>query len=355
MNNNPTETNKPNNSEEVDLAQLFRLFGNAFGKLANFISDIFKAIFSVIIFALRAIIVNFKIIVVSMVLAGILGYVLERQKPVIYTSSMLIRPYFESKFQFVTNMGYYNALLENKKYTTIAELFEISEEEASAIKDFEIETGPETENDKLLQYSMFLDNLDSTRVKPISYEQFVENRTIYSGELFQITVHATKNDIFPKLENGITNSFTNSYSLKRMQKRDSLLTIQQNNIVSQLKQVDSLQQIYIKVLENDSKSQGSEFSIGGESFSLGNDRANTKEYELLEKEIQLRNELKELQEKKVDEDVFFDVISNFQKIGKRQQTLSKRYVVLFPVAAFVLLAIIYLVTKMVVYVKKYDA
>lgn len=355
MNENPPESSKSNNSEEVDLGQLFKLIGNAFNRLINFIASIFRAIFSVLIFTIKAVILNFKIIVISMVLAGILGYALERTRPAVYSSSMLIRPYFESKFQFVTNIGYYNALLNNGNYNTVAELFEISEEEASTIVAFEIETGPETENDKMIQYSTFLSALDSTRIQPTSYTDFIENRTIYSGDLFQITVNSFKNDIFPKLEDGITNSFTNSYSLKRMQKRDSLLTIQKNNIVSQLTQVDSLQKIYIKVLESDSKSKANEFSIGGETFSLGNDRSNTREYELLEKEILLRNELKELQEKKVDEDVFFDVISNFQKIGKVTYNWKHRYSLLFPIFAFIALCLIYATRRIVTYVNNYEA
>src|SRR5690606_16711539 len=53
---------EPNTSEEVDLGQLFHLIGNAFNRLIAFIASIFKAIFSVVIYTLRAFIVNFKII-----------------------------------------------------------------------------------------------------------------------------------------------------------------------------------------------------------------------------------------------------------------------------------------------------
>ncbi|TYB78742.1 hypothetical protein [Bizionia myxarmorum] len=355
MNEYPPKSDPPNNSEEVDLGQLFNGIGNAFSRLINFIVSIFVAIFSVIIYTLRALIVNIKIIIVVMVVAAVIGYAWERTRPAVYSSSMLIRPYFESKFQFVTNIGYYNALLNNGNYGVIADLFAINEEEAAAINGFEIEPGPETENEKIVQYNTFLSTMDSTMTQSISYTKFIENRSIYSGDLFQITVHSYKNDIFTKLEEGVTNSFTNSYSLKRMQKRDSLLTIQKNNIVSQLTQVDSLQKIYIKVLEKQSNSQSNEISFGGEGFSLSKDKPNTREYDLLEKEITLRNELRELQEKKVDEDVFFDVISNFQKIGKKTVKWQQRYSILFPIFAFILLCLIYATRKIVKYVKSYEA
>lgn len=356
MNENPQNSNKPNNdSEEVDLGQLFHVIGNAFNRLIKFIASIFIAIFSVFIYTLKAVIVNIKIIVIVMLLAGILGYVLERSRPTVYSSSMLVRPYFDSKFQFVTNVGYYNALLGNRNYETIADIFEISEEEATEIAGFEIEPGPETENEKMVEYYAFLKTLDSVRRDDVSYEEFINNRSIYSGDLFKISVLAYHDNIFTKLEGGVNRAFTNDYSIKKKKKRDSLLTIQKNNIVTQLTQVDSLQKVYINVLESDSKSKAKEFNLGGESFSLGKDRSNTKEYELLEKEIVLRNQLKELQEKRVDEDVYFDVISNFQKIGEKTKKWSDRYSLLFPIFAFLLLCVIYVTRKTVKYVKNYEA
>ncbi len=355
MNENSPQSNKQNDSEEVDLGQLFNAIGNIFNRFINFISSIFKEIFSVLIYTLKAVVINIKIIVIVMILAGILGYILERSKPDVYSSSMLIRPYFDSKYQFVNNIGYYNALLVNENYEDISNIFEIPKEDASVLLGFEIEPGPETETDKLVQYSNFINSLDSINSNVLSYDDFIENRSIYSGELFQISAFSSERDVFSKLEQGITNSFTNSYSEKRMLKRDSLITIQKNNLIVQLAQVDSLQNIYINVLESESNAKAPEFTIGGEGFSLGKDKSNTREYELLEKEISLRNQLRELQEKKVDEDVFYDVISSFQKIGKKTIKWNQRYSLLFPIIAFVLLCIIYLTRKTVLYVNNYEA
>src|SRR5690606_36178988 len=51
-----------NTSEEVDLGQFCHLIGNAFNRLISFIASTFNAFFSVVIYTLRAFIVNFKII-----------------------------------------------------------------------------------------------------------------------------------------------------------------------------------------------------------------------------------------------------------------------------------------------------
>ena len=51
-----------NNSEEIDLGLLFNAIGKLFNRFINFIGSIFKGILTFIVFLLRAIIKNFKMI-----------------------------------------------------------------------------------------------------------------------------------------------------------------------------------------------------------------------------------------------------------------------------------------------------
>ena len=342
-------------SEEIDLGQLFKLIGKAFDRLINFIVSIFKWIFSIIIYALKAIIVNFKIILITVIIAGVLGYALDKFKPNLYSSQMLVKPYFDSKYQLVNTINYYNALLENQDYNTLSKIFDIKEEEVKEITVFEINSGPETENERIIEYNEFLKSIDSTSAQNVNFENFVENRSVYSGDLFEIKVRSSKKDIFPKLTEGLSNSFTNVYSEKKMKKRDSLISIQKENIKQQLNEVASLQDVYIKVLEEESKSSSTEISFGGEGVTLNKDKTQTREFELLNKEIQLRNELKVLDEQKVEEDVFFDVIASFQEVGSKDSKWYEKYSLIFPILAFFLLCILYLTSKTITFVKNYEA
>ena len=56
--------------------------------------------------------------------------------------------------------------------------------------------GPETENERIVQYDRFVKSIDSVRAQHISFDDFVENRDIYSGDLFEIIVESKKKDIF---------------------------------------------------------------------------------------------------------------------------------------------------------------
>lgn len=345
----------PEKSEEVDLGQLFKLIGNAFDKLFKFIGRISKAIFSVFIYAFRAVIVNFKIIAISMIIAGIAGYGIEKLKQDIYVSQMLVKPYFDSKYQLVTNINYYNALIDDKDYNQLQNIFKIDEISSKKLIQFEIVPGPETENDRIKQYDSFLKSIDSTRAQEIDFETYIDNRSIYSGDIFEINVKSYQKDIFRSLEPGLNTTFTNTYSMKKMQKRDSLIQIEKSRILRSLNQVDSLQKVYVKVMQQEANSNNGAGTVTlKEGMSLVQERIKTKEYELLEKQLELRQTLSKLESQKVEEDVYFDTISSFQDVGSKHESIWDKYSIVFPVLVFVLLSIVYLVVRFVKFVKSYE-
>lgn len=341
-------------SEEIDLVIFFNLIGNFFSRIINFFKSIFRSILSLIVFVLKAIIDNFKIISAALVLSVLIGYGLEKVRPEVYESSMFVKPYFDSKYQLVNNIEYFNSLLQNEEYSTFSELFNINEEDSKKILSFEINIGPESENDKVKDYDEYLKSLDSVRAQEISYDDFIENRDIFSSNFFEINVESKKKDIFKKLEEGLNSSFENTYSEKKMKKRDSLIYIQKQNILASIGSVDSLQKVYIRVLEEESKSKSQKIGIG-EGFSIEPAESKTREFELLNKELELRRQLRVLDEQKVEEDVFFDTVSGFQEIGNTSRSIYQRYSILLPLLSFIVLCLIFITKLTIRFVKNYEA
>ena len=348
-----SENSNNNNSEEIDLGQLFNAIGKVFDRFINFIITIIKFIFSTFIHAIKPLIINFKLIALIVILAGVLGYAYQKIKAPKYNSEMLVKTYFEAKYQLVTNINYFNALLEDEDYNTLSSIFKIDDESARKIIQFEIEPGPETENDRIIQYDRFVRSIDSVRAQEISFEDFVENRDIHSGDLFIIRVEALQKDIFRDLETGLNRSFDNAYSIKKMEKRDSMIAIKKQNLEAQIEEIKQLQKVYIDVLEEESQSAKASVNLG-EGFPLQQEKSETKEYQLLNQEIKLRNELRALDEQKIEENVFFDVISSFQLVGNRSETILDKYVLVFPTIAFILLIIGYLIKRVVSFTLSYE-
>lgn len=340
-------------NEEVDLGQLFNMIGRLFDRVYNFFKSIFKSVLSALVYAVKAIIDNYIIIFGSMIIAAAIGYGLEKTQKDVYLSKMLVKPYFDSKFQLVANIDYYNALIGEKDNKQLMSIFDIDEESAKQIREFEIHPGPENENDQIKQYDEFLRSIDSLRAQEVSFESFIENRSIYSGDVFEISVKSHKKDIFRSLEEGLNSTFSNAYSAKKMKKRDSILKIEKNRIIASLKEVDSLKKVYIDIKREESQSDRKSFSTQ-DGFTYIEQRTETKEYELIEKQIKLQEELSALEAQKVEEDEFFDTLSSFPEVGSKYVDIRERYSIIFPILIFVLLSFLYLSKKLIQYVKSYE-
>lgn len=351
--NDDFEKQRQTPSEEVDLGQLFNAIGRMFERFFRFIASIFLAIFSFIILILKVVFENIKTIVAVMLIAFILGYALEKTRPALYESQMLVRPYFDSKYQLINNVDYFNSLIASQNYDELSKIFEITEEDSKELVFFEVNPGPETENEKLEAYGDFLKSVDTTTAKNFTYQEFINNRNIYSIDFFEVNVESRKKDIFKNLESGLNRSFENTYSERQRKKRDTMLEIQKANIMASLSSIDTLRNVYITVLKEESSNGSTKISFG-EGLSLepeGNSK--TKEFELLKREIEFRNQLARLEEIKVREDTFFDVVSGFQDVGSKTNKLEQRYSIVFPIMGFLLLAVIFVIFRTINFIKVY--
>ena len=344
-----------NNNEDIDLLVLFNYIGEKFNKLFSLIGRIFKWIYSIFIYGAKAVILNIKLISIVVIVAAAIGYWMEESKPKLYDSGMLVRTHFGSKYQLATNLNYYNALLGSEDYETLAEIFEIHPDTIAKVSNFEMMIGPETENERIKEYDAFVRSIDSVRAQDISFADFVENRDIYSGNLFVIRVESSKPDIFQSLEAGINKSFENNYSIVELKKRDSVIELKKQNILNSIREIDSLNDVYLRVLENESESSTSNNVALRDGGFLMAEKSKTREFDLVEKKIQLNNELRSLEEAKVDRDVFFEVISSFQVVGSEVSHWYERYLLILPVLSFLGLTMLYLLKKFTVYVKNYEA
>jgi hypothetical protein len=166
---------KPNNpqNDEVDLGQLFNAIGRLFERLFQFIASIFKGLFSVVIYSLKPLVNNIKLISIVLLVAAIAGYIVQQYRTPIYQSDMLVRPYFDSKYQLDNNVKYFNALIGQGNIRELIKIFEIDSVEASSLTGFRMEAGPE---DLMKEYDSYLKSIDSSLVEIIPYEEFLKNR-----------------------------------------------------------------------------------------------------------------------------------------------------------------------------------
>ncbi|WP_159022142.1 hypothetical protein [Formosa sp. L2A11] len=346
--------NQQNTTDEVDLIVLFNYIGKGFSNFFKLIGSIFVYLFKGLIYFLKPIVQYARIIGIVMVVFAVLGYFLDKKRPTIYTSNMLVKPYYNSKFQLIDNINYYNSLLESNNFKSLANIFKIDTLEVKNIKRFEVNAGPETETDLVLEYEEFLQSTDSATSTSFTYKKYLDGRDIYSSKIFEIKVDALRNNIFQDLEGGLNTIFENTYSQNLMEKRNQVFEIETNSIKSSLAKIDSLQKVYISVLREESKSQSRTGMTIGEGLSFEKDKSVTKEYELFNKEVELREQLVELEREKLEENKLFDVVSRFQSVGSEELKVQKRYVLMLPVLAFIAMYLVFALIKIIKFIKNYE-
>jgi len=341
-------------SEEVDLGQLFNAIGKLFDKLFAFIGKIFTGLFSIIIYTLKPIVDNFKIITIILMIAVVFGFFTDKIATPVYSSDMLVKPYFESKYELANNVNYFNALVNSGNLEKLSAIFEIDTLTAKELMGFEIQIGPETQNDLLKQYNDYIKSIDSTLAKDVTYEEFIDNRDILAGDIFSITALSGRNDVFLSLEKGFIKTFENEYSKKLKEIADSTRLLQKGNYQKQLQRVDSLQRIYLQILKLDS--ENNDLSIGANGFfPLTKEKSVTKEYDLFKEEQNIRNSIKDLDKQLLERSEFYDILSGFEEIGTiRESFFYKKSIFVFPVISLIIMMLIFVLFKAFKFIKSYE-
>lgn len=315
-----TNQQNKNNEEEVDLGSLFVIIGKGFSKLFNFIGNILKGIFHYVILVLIFLKENFIKIAISAILGLVLGVLLQVNKPILYSSELLVEPNFKSARQLYNNINYYSDLVKQKKIGRLQSIFNIDSTTAASLKKFEVEPVI-VDNDIINGYDELILSVDTLTIKSYEYEDFKNSFTEYDYKVHKVTVIANKNDVFDKLDDVIIYSVVNNKYFNRVkQLTNENLNRTDSLYRKNLTQLDSLRNVYMQVMLDEAKKTAS-----GTSIDLGGEKRTTKELELFETNRKINYDLKKISEEKSNQYEVINVISNFQPIGTEIKGLTKNY------------------------------
>lgn len=346
--NEDLRKNQPPN-EEVDLGQLFKLIGNAFDRFFRFIGRIFTGIFGVVLLFLFFIQRHFLKFVAVVVGGLVLGVILDRTKEPQYVSTMVVEPNFNSVQQLYNNVGFYNELARANDSVSLSEALNISENEASAIKRFSVESYSD-ENQKILLFDRFVRSLDSTTKRAIDMEAYLKNFNSFDARFHTISVTATDNTIAKKIQPAIISSISNnSYFNLQKDISDSNIKLQDSLYNKQIVEIDSLQLLYKQVMLKEAEREI------GTNISLGErDSQNNKELSLINKMEDLKLGLVQLNIERGNRSSILNVISDFPRKGAEDKAFFKSYKFLIPVLFLILAALVSILLSLNKYLKNYQ-
>ena len=342
------QQNNNNEEEEVDLGSLFVIIGKGFSKFFNFIGSIFKGILHFLISILIFLKENFIKIAISGVIGIISGVFLEVKSSVKFGSELLVEPNFKSARQLYNNINYYNDLVKQKDTLKLKEIFNLDNETAVSLKKFSIEPLV-LDTDIINSYNDLILKVDTLTIKSYEYLDFKEAFTDYDYKVHKITVIATKNDVFSKLDDVIISSVVeNKYfnRLKELTNEDLNRTdlFYRNNLT----QLDSLRNVYMQVMLDEAKK-----TSNGTNIDLGGDKSATKELELFEINKRINSDLKKISEQKSEQYEVLNVISSFQPIGYEIKGVTKNYAFILALLGSGLMIVYLLLVRLNNYLDNY--
>lgn len=308
-----TNTPQPQPNEEVDLGQLFKLIGNMFDRFFKFIGGLFKKLFLAFVWLVFFIKKHIIILAVATVIGFAIGWFKEFKSEPAYKSVLTVKQNYNFGENLYSTIDYYNRLLRQEDYSTLAGVLEIDSTDVSSILNFEIEAIV-SDKEKLVEFNTYTKKLDSSLVATLDYKEYLGAINDYVYELQQITILSSADSNFDKVFNGIVKSFSSNPHFKREQEKDlRQLQNREEALNAALIQSDSLKNTYKKVLENAlNTSEAAQTSITIE----GSDEKNkTKEFDLYLNDIELRKELVNIAREKENREFILEAVSNSRSKG----------------------------------------
>lgn len=340
-----------NTSDEIDLGQLFNAIGRAFERFFNFIGNIFKGIFHIIVLLLLFVRRNIIVLAGALVLGVVGGYFLDKNTPDMYVSKMVVEPNFNSVQQLYNNIEFYNDLAKAQDSTTLATALDITEHEAGSINEIFADSYSD-ENQKIELFDDFIKNLDTTTIKTIDFNNYLENFNSLDARFHRISVVSTDNTVAKKLQPAIVGSISvNDYFNLQKKINDENLDLQEKIYNQQLLEIDSLQSLYRTVLikQADKPMQGTSINLAENGDSQNKELALVQEREIL------KERLVELNEERANKSEIINVISDFPSRGVKQKGILKSYKVKLPILLISLVVLILGLIGLDKYLKSYNS
>ena len=341
-------TAKNKNEEEVDLGSLFTVIGNGFKNFFNFIASIFKGIFHKLILILIFFKLHFVKFTIAVLLGGIAGFFLEKNKEIKFSSNLIVKPNFESTQLLYENINYYNDLVKEQNTKHLASIFKIDSSRAASLRKFEI-TPLTNSNDIINAYDEFILDVDTLTVKSYDFENFEASFTDYDYLVHNIEVKATVSDIFKELENTIINSIEkNTFFTKIKNLTKENLNTKDSILKANFIEVDSLRNVYMRAII-----EGAKNNSNGTNIDLGSKSNATKENDLFEIDRKIIYDLSQTYQDIATKSDVINIISNFKSVGSEIKGITKNLIFIMAALAFLLTLFFILLFDLNKYLENY--
>ncbi len=336
-------------SEEVDLGKLFQVMGKGFKNLSNSIKNLIKILFhyfiSLLIFFKR----NALVIGIATILGGVLGYVIRMDKVIEYQSDMVIKINYGVGNQLYSKQNYLNRLIKREDTKKLAEIFDISSEEASFLTGFSIQPN-DIESDLLKEFNSYIQHTDTIYTKNLTVEDYARRLNLYDYKVQKITTFATNETIFGKLNKGIINLVENEYYKGLLKLKLDEYNFRERILEKELSEIDSLRKRYNKV----ALLRAGQISTSGTNISLAEKTNNrNKDIDLFNQSNKILGQLRGIDSERIQSGFITKILSEFH-LGIHKTSIKSEKWFKFSILGFILSLMVILGLKLNTYLNNYQ-
>ncbi|MDH5367552.1 MAG: hypothetical protein OEW67_11225 [Cyclobacteriaceae bacterium] len=241
------------NSDEIDLKDLFNYIGKAF-------HSFFERIINFIALIRRVTINYFKyfIVIVSIFLIATLSYYFTLKKET-FGSSMLVKSQYLNTQLVDNSINKLNVLAQEKDKTTLAEVLNLEPNTAELINGFEFE--PFITEDEKMEVVLLKEQLQNLKLEEDVIGSITEKIELRNPNTFKITILTEENSVINTLEAAIENYFIESdYIKKRIENNRQTLLKRKEKLQKEQIKIDSLKHAIFEVYQSLSKQHGGQGS-----------------------------------------------------------------------------------------------
>jgi hypothetical protein len=346
-------TNPHNNPEEIDIIQFFLAIGNMFKRMGNSIANLFKRLFYLILDILLYLKKHYVYLTAGLILGLIVSFfVADKQQ--LYYGKTLLRANYDSQIALNEKVNLVNDLIQKNDTINLGRLLDIPSEQAAKLFAFVIEP---VYNDVYLidDYEDFLTLKDTVVYKFIKYKDYKAN--IKSNESLNkywlLTIKTTTPEAFNQLNNKILALFNNDETLKKRKENYlTALSLRQKKDIKSLQDIDSMRQIFNKVMIDLAKNK----SNGAANIVVSSDRVRGPEasYNLFFERKKILKDIEVVSQKLNKYDDVIVMYNTLPQMGIKMEHLIGNKHVKYALGGFIIILVLLIFKDFNMYLKVYE-
>lgn len=331
-------------TEEVTITPVIRDIERLINKVLQLILFILRSILKSLKSLLRFTIENLRTLFILSLLGGILGFSSIFFVPQRFASSMVVGLNIDAKAQLLSDINYFSSLIKREQNEKIAEILQISKEDAESITKIEVK--PHSSYIEQVEFmNKLYKSLDTNSHKHLNFNYLFSDEDSQLSRKFKITVYSTNEILFSSIEKPLITYLERVPELIEMvetSKRN--LEFEKSIYMKEMANLDTLKLVMNEALLEEARSDKS--SNSGTTISLGKkeESSNMSHLEIYNQYIIYAEKVKQIQSRINDFQNCYQVFSHFNAFGEKYGP-GKGLRTLLAALSFFLIGLIYLSFK----------